>query len=192
MTEQKRLSSRSPQAGNVTFELHTLGWEAFQNLCGHVAQEVLGQTVTVFSPVNDVGQDGAFQGTWRTKGQEAFKGRLIIQCKFTAKRDEHLTLKHLSDEISKAKRLAACQLAQTYILITNAKVSGSSDKLIREAFKQIEGLSYFEIFGSKWLTQQILKSARLRAFVPRIYGLGDLSQILDERAYAQSKEALIN
>ena len=36
----------------------------------------------------------------------------------------------------------------------------------------------------------IRESARLRMLVPRVYGLGDLSQILDERAYAQGREIL--
>ena len=36
----------------------------------------------------------------------------------------------------------------------------------------------------------IALNQRLRMFVPRVYGLGDLSQILDERAYAQSQALL--
>ena len=51
-------------------------------------------------------------------------------------------------------------------------------------------MNHFDIFGSEWLTQQILDSKRLRAFVPRIYGLGDLTQILDERVYRQADEIL--
>ncbi len=51
-------------------------------------------------------------------------------------------------------------------------------------------MNHFDIFGSEWLTQQILDSKRLRAFVPRIYGLGDLTQILGERVYRQADEIL--
>jgi hypothetical protein len=96
----------------------------------------------------------------------------------------------LKDELIKAERLAQKGLAQTYLLITNAKVSGESDKAIREAFIKIKGINFFDLFGSEWLTQQIFESKRLRAFVPRIYGLGDLSQILDERVYRQADEIL--
>jgi hypothetical protein len=184
-------SNRSvPQAGNVSFELHTLGWEAFQNLCGHVAREILGQTVTAFSTSNDAGQDGAFQGSWKRAKNETFSGRFVLQCKFTSRRDQHLTLSDLKDEIKKAELLAESGLAETYLLMTNARVSGEADKAIREAFSKIPGLNYFELFGSEWLTQQILSSKRLRALVPRIYGLGDLSQILDERVYQQTEEIL--
>src|SRR5207247_468335 len=97
----------SAQAGHVTFELHSLGWEAFQNLCGHVAREILGQTVTVFSPSKDAGQDGAFQGIWQKTKQEIFSGRFVIQCKFTSRRDEHLSLSNLKEEWVKAESLAS-------------------------------------------------------------------------------------
>lgn len=190
MSIEKTTNRPTAQAGNVTFELHTLGWEAFQNLCGHVAREILGQTVTVFSPSNDVGQDGAFQGSWQRTKQEAFSGRFVIQCKFTSRRDEHLSLGDLKDEMTKAEKLASQGLAQTYLLMTNARVSGEADNRIREAFLKIKGIDYFELFGAEWITQQILESKRLRAFVPRVYGLGDLSQILDERVYRQTDEIL--
>lgn len=188
--DEKKLNRATAQASHVTFELHTLGWEAFQNLCSHVTREILGQTATVFSPTNDAGQDGAFQGEWKKSKNEIFEGRFVIQCKFTARRDEHLSLGDLKDELVKAEKLARSNLAQTYLLMTNAKVSGDADKAIREEFQKIKGVNHFDIFGSEWLTQQILESKRLRAFVPRIYGLGDLTQILDERVYRQADEIL--
>ena len=43
---------------------------------------------------------------------------------------------------------------------------------------------------STWISQQIREKKRLRMLVPRVYGLGDLSQILDERAYAQARAIL--
>ena len=190
MSAQRRSSRATVQAGNVSFELHTLGWEAFQNLCAHVAREVLGQTVTTFSPSNDAGQDGAFQGEWRRNKQETFAGRFVIQCKFTSRRDEHLALSTLKEELVKAQKLAQSGLAQTYLLMTNAKVSGEADRTIREAFLKLMGIEHFDLLGSEWITQQILESKRLRAFVPRTYGLGDLSQILDERVYQQADEIL--
>ncbi|WPJ94396.1 hypothetical protein SH580_13230 [Coraliomargarita algicola] len=178
------------QASKITFELHTLGWEAFQNLCGCVLRENLGQTYTVFSSTNDAGQDGAFQGTWEQKGKESYAGRFVVQCKFTCKRDSSLSLSNLEDELEKAERLAAADHASTYLLVTNAKVSGASDKLIREAFLKIPKIKHFDILGEEWLTDQIRESRRLRALVPRLYGLGDLSQILDERVYQQANELL--
>jgi hypothetical protein len=178
------------QASGVTFELHTLGWEAYQGLCGCVLGEVLGQTYTVFSGSNDAGQDGAFQGTWKTKSEENYTGRFVVQCKFTCKRDYNISLSDLGDELDKAKRLAAAGNAQVYLLMTNAKLSGASETKIRAAFAAISGVDYFDILGDEWLTEEIRKSRRLRALVPRLYGLGDLSQILDERVYRQANELL--
>lgn len=180
------------QASGVTFELHTLGWEAFQNLCGCVLREILGQTYTIFSSANDAGQDGAFQGTWEQKDKEAYTGRFVVQCKFTCRRDANLSLSNLSDELEKAGRLAAAGTAQTYLLMTNTKISGDSDARIREAFAAIPGIEHFDILGDEWLTQQIKESRRLRSLVPRIYGLGDLSQILDERVYRQANALLLS
>lgn len=178
------------QASAVTFELHTLGWEAFQNLCGCVLREILGQTFRNFSSTNDAGQDGAFYGTWERKQKEAYTGRFVVQCKFTCQRDSHISLSALEDELEKARKLATNDFAETYLLITNAKISGASDLKIREAFSKISGIEHFDIFGNEWLTEQIKESRRLRSLVPRIYGLGDLSQILDERVYRQASEVL--
>lgn len=183
-------SKSEVQASKADFRLYTLGWEAFQNLCGHIVRQILGQTVTVFSSNNDAGQDGAFQGEWKRKNNEIYSGRFVFQCKFTSKNHANLSLSNLSEEIEKAKHLAKDGIAQTYLLITNYKISGTSDKAIRKAFSQINGLLYFDILGEEWITQSIIDSKHLRAFVPRVYGLGDLSQILDERAYAQAVEIL--
>jgi energy-coupling factor transporter ATP-binding protein EcfA2 len=46
------------------------------------------------------------------------------------------------------------------------------------------------ILGRTWIEDQIRDHTRLRMLVPRVYGLGDLSQILDERAYAQARAVL--
>ena len=45
--------------------------------------------------------------------------------------------------------------------------------------------SYF--FGRDWITTQIRERLRLRMMVPRVYGLGDLFQIIDERASLQAR-----
>src|SRR5262249_15891914 len=60
------------------------------------------------------------------------------------------------------------------------------EKEIRSNFLSIKGIEKFLLFGNEWITNKIKENARLRMLVPRIYGLGDLSQILDERAYTQA------
>lgn len=178
------------QAGEVTYELHSLGWKAFQQLCVTVTSEVWGQTVQGFFDSHDGGRDGAFYGTWTAKGGEALQGAFTIQCKFTSQPTSTIQLSDLRDELAKAERLAARGLADNYLLLTNARLTGVSDERIREAFEAIPGIKHFAAYGAERISQFIRESPRLRMLVPRVYGLGDLGQILDERAYAQAQEIL--
>jgi hypothetical protein len=174
----------------VTFNLHSLGWKAFQDLCATILSEVLGQTLQQFFDSHDGGRDGAFAGVWNPQHGEEFRGSFTVQCKFTAKADNHLSVASLKDEIKKARRLASKGLASTYLLLTNFRMTGTSEEQIRSEFSQLPGVSHVAIFGVEWISAKIRESSRLRMLVPRIYGLGDLSQILDERAYAQANEIL--
>ena len=187
MTRQK---PSKIQAGEVTYELHSLGWKGFQNLCVTVTGEVWGQVVQSFFDSHDGGRDGAFQGTWAPQGAELYQGTFTAQCKFTTKADRHLKLSDLKDELAKAKRLAVRGLADNYFLFTNARLTGVTDANIRAAFEETPGIKRCAVFGCERISQIIRESPRLRMLVPRVYGLGDLSQILDERAYAQAQELL--
>ncbi|RLA49743.1 MAG: hypothetical protein DRR42_15025 [Gammaproteobacteria bacterium] len=178
------------QGAEVTYELHSLGWKAFQNLCVTVMGEVWGQVVQGFFDSHDGGRDGAFHGTWAPVNGESFCGAFTAQCKFTAKADKCIKLPDLKDDLAKAKRLAKKGLADNYILFTNARLTGSNDAEIRQAFLAVPGISQFAAYGSERISQIIRESPRLRMLVPRVYGLGDLSQILDERAYSQGQEIL--
>lgn len=178
------------QATEVAYELHTLGWKAFQNLCVTITGEVWGQTVQSFFDSHDGGRDGAFHGRWKSKEGESFEGSFTAQCKFTAKADKQLQLSDLKDELSKAKRLAARGLSDNYFLFTNARLTGVTEATIREAFQKVAGIKRFAAYGADRISLIIRESSRLRMLVPRVYGLGDLSQILDERAHDQAKEIL--
>jgi len=174
----------------ANYALHSLGWKAFQDLCTTITREIWGQTVQTFFDSNDAGRDGAFHGTWRQRSGESFSGSFTIQCKFTAKADKAIKIGDLSAELEKAKRLAESGLATNYILMTNARLTGASEAKIRSAFRKVPKLRRFAAYGAEWIAQTIHESARLRMLIPRIYGLGDLSQIMDERAYSQAQEIL--
>ena len=60
------------QGQEVSYELHTLGWKAFQDLCATIVSEIWGQNVQVFSGSQDGGRYGAFNGTWKQHGGESF------------------------------------------------------------------------------------------------------------------------
>jgi energy-coupling factor transporter ATP-binding protein EcfA2 len=169
--------------------LHTLGWNDFQRLCLTITREILGQTVESFLDSHDGGRDGAFTGTWKQIGFESLSGNFVIQCKFTSKPNSTIRPADLSDEAEKARKLVEKGLCDSYVLMTNAGLSGTADEKIKAIFKKA-GVKRIALFGSSWISQQILENKRLRMLVPRLYGLGDLSQILDERAYTQARAIL--
>lgn len=171
------------------YELHRLGWNSFQQLCQTICREVMGQIVESFLDSSDAGQDGAFTGVWAAKPGEVYAGRFVIQCKFTGRQNYNLRLRDIEGEIAKVRALVALGQCDVYVLMTNAGISGALatkiGKLLTEA-----GVKQTLIFGSSWINQQIGENKSLRMHVPRMYGLGDLSQILDERAYTQARAVL--
>ena len=171
------------------YDLHKLGWDSFQRLCLTITREILGQTVASFLNSHDGGRDGAFAGTWNTGGQEDLSGHFVIQCKFTGKGDYVLKESDLSDEIEKARNLVSKGICDSYVLMTNAGLSGELESRIDQQLSAV-GVKSVRIYGSTWINQQIQENKRLRTLAPRVYGLGDLSQILDERAYEQSRAVL--
>jgi len=112
------------------YDLHNLGWHSFQQLCLIVCREVLGQTVESFLPTADAGQDGAFSGTWKRQAKERLTGRFVIQCKFTSKRDVNFRAADLADELRKARKLVKRGLCDSYVLMTNAGLSGATPHTI--------------------------------------------------------------
>lgn len=175
---------------NVTYELHSLGWKAFQDLCLTITREIWGQTIQGFCETKDGGRDGAFYGTWTNKDSETFFGSFTVQCKHTGAPNKYLSVSNLNDEFNKAKRLAAKGLADNYFLLTNYRISGVSDETIVKKFEAIPKLKKFRIYNSDWISQVIHESKRLRMLVPRVYGLGDLTQILNTNAYNQAQAIL--
>ena len=171
------------------YDLHRLGWSSFQQLCLTIAREVLGQTVQSFLDSNDAGRDGAFAGSWTTSPGQHFSGNFVIQCKFSGKAESLLTKSGMADEIPKVQKLVSDGLCDVYILMTNAGVSAKQEAQIKAALSGA-GVKDVLVCGATWIEDQIRENTRLRMLVPRVYGLGDLSQILDQRAYAQARAVL--
>jgi hypothetical protein len=185
-----RSATPSAQATEVNYALHSLGWKAFQQLCVTIASEIWGQTVQGYFEGNDGGRDGAFYGTWTPTGSESLKGSFTVQCKFSALPNRGLAASDLSEELAKAQRLASRGRADNYILFTNLRLTGNTDAEVCAEFEAVPGIKKCLCYGSDRISQFIRESPRLRMLVPRVYGLGDLSQILDERAYDQAGEIL--
>src|SRR3990167_293464 len=148
------------------YDLHSLGWNSFQQLCLTITREVLGQTVESFLDSNDGGRDGAFVGQWNPTGHEDLSGRFVIQCKFTSRINHVLRPSDLSDEVTKGRKLVEQRLCDSYVLMTNAGLSGSHAEEI-EALLRGVGAKHFVLFGSTWIGQQIRENKRLRMLVPQ-------------------------
>lgn len=171
------------------YNLHLLGWRSFQDLCNAIAREVLGQTALSYLPSNDEGRDGSFTGRWVTQNKEVMEGEFVIQCKFTSKQNKNFTFSDFSYEIDKVKDLVSQGLCDIYIIMTNAGISGKSEAKIKREFLRC-GVKHVLIYGNDNICQVIRENTRLRRMVPRVYGLGDLSQIIDERVYRQGQVLL--
>lgn len=171
----------------VDLAIHTLGWKAFQDLCAQVCAEVWNKTVAIYREAQDGGQDAVFltRGSAQGCGQE--EG--TVQCKFSSKAEQRLRVSDIESELETVRELTAAGRANSYYLITSQGVDAPVAAAIRDKLIAA-GVVEPHVLGREWLTQQIRASARLRALVPRVYGLGDLSTILDERC-AQQTYALL-
>lgn len=176
------------QAQQVTFELHTLGWRAFQDLCFTILREEFGHKCQLLSYVKDLGQDIIYTG--ESSLESNLTELFIIQCKHRSKPDISLTVGMFTEEVAKLKALSKVKHIRNYYIVTNMIVAGEAELNIRERIQTECNIPNVLIYGKDWLDRTTLESRRLRQLVPRIYGLGDLSQILDARAYQQSIEIL--
>jgi hypothetical protein len=176
--------------GIFQIRLHDLGWKAFQDLAGTIFRTVMGPLYQTFNASKDGGRDGAFEGTWKPKGDTSMSGTFTVQCKFFSDEKHVLQRSDLANELTKARKLAQQGRAQNYLVFTNAAVTGRTDDEVVRMFCELPGIQNCKTYGKEWICSTIAENSKLRMLVPRIYGLGDLSQILDERAYQQAKQLL--
>lgn len=180
------------------YELHKLGWRAFQDLCAVVLQECLGQTFTAFADTNDAGQDGAFHGLWAVPADmpaadladfSTTAMPVVVQCKFSVDPSGTLAPSDLDEELTKIEALHARGLCDGYMVLTNLRVTGRTQAWFAEEVRK-RGPEIVAILPGTWICAQIEKNWNLRRYVPRVYGLGDLTGILDERRMRQARALL--
>lgn len=179
----------------VTYELNKLGWRAFQDLCAVVLQEVLGQTFVTFADSNDAGQDGGFHGTWTTPADVVVSDltdfattglSVVAQCKFSANPSATLAPSDLREELDKIAALRSRGQCDGYLVLTNLRVSGATHAWFAEELSRL-GITTARVLPGDWICTQIEKNWNLRRYVPRVYGLGDLGTILDDRRLRQAR-----
>jgi hypothetical protein len=167
--------------------LHTLGWKAFQDLSIHVCEEILRRPLQVFNESKDEGQDGTFLSKPLSSNQHS--GDATVQVKFTSSASRQIKATDIGSEEEKIAKLVADGRAETYVLITNMPISSAVAHQLKAKLRRL-GVKHPHVFGKQFMTLAIRRSSRLRALVPRVYGLGDLSTILDER-HAEQTRALL-
>jgi hypothetical protein len=185
------------QVASLNYDLHKLGWRAFQDMCAIVLQRVLGQTFHAFADSNDAGRDGAFHGEWTTPRDvmdpqlaTVAAGRaVVLQCKFSSRANGTLTPSALAEEVGKVERLHEQGVCDAYLLMTNLRVSGRTDAWLRNQCARV-GVAASLVLDGTWICQQIEGHSDLRRYVPRVYGLGDLGRILDDRRLRQAQALL--
>lgn len=170
----------------LAFDLHQLGWFSFEQLCRTICRETWRQPIEVYSRGPDGGRDGFLYGPWR-EGVGDSPG--ILQCKHTAVASSHLALSDMKPELDKVKRHVRAGRCDVYVVMTNACVTGDSAAAITDAFRDA-GVKKVLVLGYESLCELLTDQKPLRALVPRLYGLGDLTEILDERHYAQAEAIL--
>lgn len=166
--------------------LHTIGWRAFQDLCSQVCEVMLGRPVEIFREAQDGGQDAVFL----IPAENGSPPIGTVQCKHTSDALKALKLWDLNAEIDHVEELVKGAQADTYVFMTNMSVDAPVAAAMRARLRGL-GVRKPHILGRQYIVRVIRSSARLRALVPQVYGLGDLTSIVDERLSEQSR-ALLN
>ena len=91
--------------------------------------------------------------------RKRWPGGTSSSAQFTSKRGRNLKAADLGDEVKKARRLVKAGRCDSYILMTNAGVSGTAAEEIEALFKKA-GVKYVAVFGSTWICDQIRENKR--------------------------------
>jgi hypothetical protein len=146
----------------------------------------LGRPVEIFREAQDGGQDAVFLISPAETGATAIGS---VQCKHTSDASRALRTGDLTPEVDHVKELVRLGQANTYVLITNMGVDAPVAIEIRQKLRDL-GVRKAHVLGKQYLVRTIRSSPKLRALVPQVYGLGDLTSIIDERLSRQSRALL--
>jgi hypothetical protein len=171
------------------FQLHTLGWRSFQDLCATLVRETFGQEAQFFGDGIDGGQDGSWRGSWTHDSKRYYTGSFTFQCKFSSSPSARFSLHDIKPELAKIATLAERSRCDNYFLLTNCRVSPKSHHEIEDAVREA-GARECLVFDREWITSIIRDNRRLRFLVPRIYGLGNITDFFDGDALTQSQAIL--
>jgi hypothetical protein len=121
--------------------------------------------------------------------QNALAGQFVVQCKHSSSGSNPLSAADMAKEIEKVRALAA-RTPCHYILMTNRQVSAGSEEALRSSFEALPGVGHCLVLHETWLEDTVDANPRLLRLVPRLYGMGDLSQILSFTVVQQTAALL--
>lgn len=171
------------------YNLHRLGWKAFEDLVIEVNRTILGATVTPFRVGADEGRDGFFKGQLAGEYLRLAPGgqSVVVQCKHTSAVNDGLKLSDVVGEKRKIAQLAKNGECHIFALFSNRRVGAEDERIIRTEFESIAGVARCCVFGEEWIESHIDGNFRLLRRVPRLFGIGDLSQILSNNVSSQTR-----
>jgi len=172
-----------PSASHLALE--DLGWASFQDLAMAYAEDLFGSPVTTFAKVWDGGVDGE-QDPFTFEANSTSR-KWAIQAKHTT-RPSPMSEASLATEFEKLPSLVA-EGFDAYLIVTNHTVTRATARAIRSRVLAA-GFQACHVHGRSMVVRRIRSSSRLRALAPRVYGVGDLSMILDERRAEQTAALL--
>ena len=146
---------------------------------------VLGRPVEIFREAQDGGQDAVFL----IPSESAAPPIGTVQCKHVSEAGKALKIGDFTAEIGHVEDLVKAGQADTYAFMTNMSVDAPVSAAMRAKLRAL-GVRKPHILGRQYMFRVIRGSARLRALVPQVYGLGDLTSIVDERLSEQSRALL--
>lgn len=123
--------------------------------------------VEIFREAQDGGQDAVFLIPSGTAAPPIG----TVQCKHTSDAMNALKLSELTAELENVKELVKAGQADTYAFMTNMSVDAPVAAAMR-AWLRALGVRRPHILGRQYIVRVIRTSARLRALVPQVYGLG--------------------
>lgn len=152
-----------------------------------VMRVVLGETCSRYRPGPDAGRDGWYQGNASGKlaAENGLSGNFVVQCKHTSDPARSVSKSVFGKELAKAAELARKETFH-YVAMTNGRLTVDNAQEIRHAFESVPGVGRCLVLGETWIEDSIDAHPRLLRLVPRLYGIGDLSQILSSVIQQQS------
>ncbi len=160
------------------YNLRQLGWKSFEDLGHQILRVVLGETVIAAAPGGDGGRDAFYQGVASERFRAQFgDGRFVVQFKHTSAKDGSLSVSTIEPELPKLAKLGRDGPFR-YVLITNRTMSMPTERDVRSRLESTPGIVSVTVLDETWIEHTIDSEPRLLRLVPRLYGIGDLTQIL--------------